>query len=60
MIGADGEEPGIFALAPGMGCSGSSKAGDLGKPSFEILEQMLVALRLVERRKGMHMREIPR
>ena len=45
VIGADGEQAGVFALRAGVGLQGDGgKAGDLGEPVLEVVEQRLVAL----------------
>ena len=55
MIAADGEQPRIFALAAGIGLQRHGvEAGDLGQHLLELLEELLIALRLLERREGMH------
>ena len=42
MIGADRQQPGIFALAAGIGLQRDRvEAGDLGQPALELLEQLL-------------------
>ena len=55
VIVADGEQARIFALAAGVGLQRDRvEAGDLGEHRLELLEELLVALRLLERREGMH------
>ena len=59
VIAADGEQARIFALAAGIGLQRDRvEAGDLGQHRLEFLEELLIALRLFERREGMQHREI--
>src|SRR5688500_19717668 len=58
MIISDGEETGIFPLAAGIGLQRDRiEAGDLGQHRLELLEELLVALRLLERGEGMRSEE---
>ena len=54
MIGADDEQSGELALRAGVGLQRhGGEPGDLGELVFELAEQHLVALRLVQRRERM-------
>ena len=54
MIGANGQQPGVFALRAGVGLKrDGGHAGDFRQPCLELPEQRLVAARLVGRREGM-------
>ena len=50
VVGADGEQAGVFALRAGVGLERhGGEAGDLGEPGFQVLEELLVACGLVGR-----------
>ncbi len=54
VIGANGQQPGVFALRTGVGLKrNGGHAGDLRQPRFELPEERLVTARLVGRREGM-------
>ncbi len=58
VVAADGQKARIFALAAGVGLQRNRiEAGDLHQHGLELLEQLLIALRLLQRRKRMHVRE---
>ena len=55
VISADDEEAGVFALRTGVRLQRNGReAGDFREPSFELLEQNLVTLRLAQRRERMN------
>ena len=59
MVGADGEEAGVFALGAGVGLEGDGvEAGDFGEPFFEVVEEFGVAGGLVGGGEGMEVAEL--
>ena len=59
VITADQEETGVFALRTGVRLQRNGReAGDFREPSFELLEQNLVTLRLAQRREWMNPAEL--
>ena len=59
VIGANTQEPRVFALAAGIGLERDGiKARDLAKPRLELLKELQIALRLLKGRKGVHMGEL--
>ena len=58
VVGPDGEEPGELALAAGVRLHRDlGVAGDRGQPRLELVDQLLVARRRLERREGMDVGE---
>ncbi len=54
VIGADGEQSGIFALAAGIGLQADGvEAGDLRQPAFQFADHGAIACRMAGRREGM-------
>jgi hypothetical protein len=50
---ADDEQPGVFALRPGVGLErNAGEPGDLREPGFEVLKHLLVAARLLDGANG--------
>ena len=59
MIAADCQQARILALTAGIGLQRDGiEAGDFRQHGFQFFEELLVALRLFQRRKGMEQREI--
>ena len=59
MVGADGEEAGVFALGAGVGLEGDGvEAGDFGEPGFEFGEELLVAGGLIGGGEGVDFAEL--
>src|SRR5215212_1298326 len=59
MVAADSEQARIFTLAAGIGLKRYGiEAGDLGQHRLELLEELLISLRLLERGKGMDHGEV--
>ncbi len=59
VVGADGEEAGVFALAAGVGLERDrGETGDFGEPGFEGPEEFLVAGGLIGGGEGVHVGEL--
>ena len=57
--GADDEEPGVFALAPGVGLKGDcGETGNLREPALEVTEELVVAGRLLRWTEGVEGAEL--
>ncbi len=59
VVGADRQQTGVFATGPAVGLQATGgKAGDLGQVALQFREELLVALGLLDGRKGVDVGEL--